>query len=311
MAADESLGTIKKRFDALGIESTPEIRRTYRDMLFSTPDIARYISGIILFEETLDQRSSSGMVFPEFLASLGIIPGIKVDKGTVPMRKDSPETLTEGLDGLAQRLASYKSQGARFAKWRGVIHIQGQTLPTTYAIAANAAALAHYARLCQDIELMPIVEPEVLMDGRQDISRSAAVTEMTLAAVFDALRDAGVCLEGMLLKPNMVVSGAVSGEDVQVGQVAEQTLQVLRRCVPAAVPGVIFLSGGQAPDIATTHLREIVQHGGVQPWRLTYSYGRALQDEALTTWSGKADNTAKAQVCVQRRAAALSAASVR
>ena len=311
MAADESLGTIKKRFDALGIESTPEIRRTYRDMLFSTPDIARYISGIILFEETLGQRSSSGMVFPEFLASLGIIPGIKVDKGTVPMREGSPETLTEGLDGLAQRLASYKSQGARFAKWRGVIHIQGQTLPTTYAIAANAAALAHYARLCQDIELMPIVEPEVLMDGRQDIARSAAVTEMTLAAVFDALRAAGVCLEGMLLKPNMVVSGAVSGEDVQVGQVAEQTLQVLRRSVPAAVPGIVFLSGGQTPDIATTHLREIVQHGGVQPWRLTYSYGRALQDEALTTWSGKADNTAKAQVCVQRRAAALSAASVR
>jgi fructose-bisphosphate aldolase class I len=310
LAADESLGTIKRRFDPLGIPSTEATRRAYRDLLFTTPGIEAYISGVIMFEETLGQSSSAGEPFPQLLARLGIVPGIKVDHGTIPLAAGSKETWTEGLDGLGERLVGYRKQGARFAKWRGVIHIEGDNLPTPYAIAATAAGLARYARLCQDAEITPVVEPEVLMDGAHGIARSAAVTRATQEAVFDALYAAGVELEGMLLKPNMVIAGVASGEREGPGQVAAATLQCLRRTVPSAVPGIVFLSGGQSPDVATDHLRDMIQTGGTLPWGLSFSYGRALQDEALEAWRGQAENVAVAQAAFQRRAKAVSAAAL-
>ncbi len=310
LAADESLGTIKRRFDPLGIPSTDETRRAYRDVLFSTAGIGANISGVILFEETLTQSSSSGEMFPQMLARLGIIPGVKVDKGVVPLTTGSRESLTDGLDGLGERLAAYRQQGARFAKWRGVIHIEDGHLPTPYAISANAAALARYARLCQDAGLTPIVEPEVLMDGKQDIARSFAVTRAVQQAVFEALYVAGVVLEGMLLKPNMVVPGAASGQQEAAGQVADATLRCLRQSVPPAVPGIVFLSGGQPPQVATDHLRDMIRAGGTLPWQLTFSYGRALQDEALKAWQGRPENVAAAQAAFSSRAKAVSAAAL-
>jgi fructose-bisphosphate aldolase, class I len=310
LAADESLGTIKRRFDPFGIPSTEETRRAYRDTLFTTAGIEDCISGVIMFEETLGQATSSGELFPDFLARLNIIPGVKVDRGVVPLSNGSRETLTEGLDGLGERLSGYRRQGARFAKWRGVIHVEGDQLPTPYAVAANAAALARYARLCQDAELTPIVEPEVLMDGKQDIARSAEVTRATLQAVFDALYAASVSLEGMLLKPNMVVPGAASGQREAAKQVAEATLRCLRRCVPCAVSGIVFLSGGQSPHVATDHLRDMIRLGGTLPWRLSFSFGRALQDEALAAWRGRSESVTAAQAAFLHRARAVSAATL-
>ncbi|UAJ10534.1 class I fructose-bisphosphate aldolase [Polymorphobacter megasporae] len=307
LAADESLGTIARRFEPLGILSTPGTRRDYREMLFAVPMLAQHISGIILFEETLSQTNAEGRLFPDWISDLGIVPGIKVDRGTVPFFTGSRETITEGLDGLSVRLGEYALQGAKFAKWRGVIHID-ETLPTMNAIIANAVSLARYARLCQDTGLVPIIEPEVLMDGSQNIIRSADVTRALLEAVFDALYAAGVCLEAIILKPNMVVPGAASGSSISSGEVAQQTLDVLRRCVPPAVPGIAFLSGGQSPDMATRHLRDMVRMGSA-PWRLTFSYGRALQDEALGVWRGQAANIEEAQAILIARAKALSAAA--
>lgn len=307
LASDESLGTIARRFAPVGITSTPETRRAYRELLFSAPKLGEHISGIILFEETLGQTTAGGTSFPDYIAGLGIVPGIKVDRGTVPLFAGSTETMTEGLDGLAVRLLEYKRQGARFAKWRGVIHI-GDSLPTAGAIAENASVLARYARLCQDIGLLPMIEPEVLMDGSQDAARSAEVTRQAIEAVFDALYATGVCLEGIVLKPNMIVPGAASGLSSSSREVAEATLQCLLRCVPPAVPGIAFLSGGQSPEVATGHLRDMVRLGDA-PWRLTFSYGRALQDEALDAWRGQTENVAVAQAALIARSTALSAAA--
>ena len=310
LAADESLRTIKRRFDPLGIPSTEQMRRAYRDTLFTTSGIEAYISGVIMFEETLGQATSSGESFPDLLARLGIIPGIKVDRGLVPLNGITRETLTQGLDGLRERLPVYRRQGARFAKWRGAIHIEGSHLPTPYAMAANAAALARYARLCQDAELMPIVEPEVLMDGEPDIARSAEVTRATLQAVFEALNEADVSLEGMLLKPNMVAPVSAASHREAASRIAEATLRCLRRSVPPAVPGIIFLSGGQSPQVATDHLREIVRLGGTLPWRISFSFGRALQDEALAAWRGRPENVGVAQTAFLNRAKSVSVASL-
>ncbi|QEX19955.1 fructose-bisphosphate aldolase [Hypericibacter terrae] len=308
LAADESLPTIKKRFDPQGIASTEETRRAYRDLLFTTPGMENCISGVILFEETLRQATASGDPFPQLLAKRGIIPGIKVDAGTAPLGADTTETMTKGLEGLPERLSDFRRRGARFAKWRAVIHIDGDRLPTAAAISANATSLARYARDCQDADLTPIVEPEVLMDGSQNIDRSADVTRATLDAVFKALDKAGVRLEGMLLKPNMVVPGAHSGQTQTPEQIADATLECLRSSVPPQVPGILFLSGGQSPEVSTRNLRAIVRRAGAAPWRLSFSFGRALQDEALAAWKGRSQNLEAAQSAFLRRAEILSEA---
>jgi fructose-bisphosphate aldolase, class I len=286
LAADESTGTIKKRFDKIGVENTEPNRRAYRDMLFTTPDFEKHTSGVILFEETLFQQSLAGEPFPQLLAKKGVIPGIKVDAGAKPLPFGRPEeTITEGLDGLRDRLQKYKAAGARFAKWRAVIVI-GNGAPSHNAIQTNAHALARYAALCQEADIVPIVEPEVLMDGDNDIQTCEDVTTWILKETFQQLYFQNVLLEGMVLKPNMVVSGMKCPTQAGVAEVAERTLRTLKRCVPGAVPGIAFLSGGQSDELATAHL-DAMNKAGPHPWKLTFSYGRALQAAALKAWGGK------------------------
>jgi fructose-bisphosphate aldolase, class I len=300
LAADESHPTIQKRFAALGIESTEENRRAYRELLFTTPGIEEYISGVILFDETIRQKAADGRPFVDVLNSKGVIPGIKVDKGTIAMPGSPDEKITAGLDGLRERLKDYREIGARFAKWRAVITI-GPGLPTRSNINANAHALAQYAALAQEAGLVPIVEPEVLMDGGHDLERCEEVTLETLVHVFEQLRTYNVALEGMLLKPNMVIAGKKSAKQAGVGEVAEATLRTLRRAVPAAVPGIVFLSGGQSPELATEHLNAM-NALGAQPWEISFSYGRALQEHSLKAWKGLPANVAAAQKLLLHRA---------
>jgi len=300
LAADESFPTIEKRFVKLGIASTEENRRAYRDLLFSAPGLARAISGVILFDETIRQRGSGGTLFPELLAARGIVPGIKVDEGAVPLPAFRGEKFTLGLDGLRERLAAYWKLGARFTKWRAVVSI-GRGLPTRTAVAANARGLALFAALSQEAGLVPIVEPEILMDGNHSIARCEEVATASLEAVFDALREQRVVLEHMLLKTGMVLSGEDAPAQAGIAEVTAATLRCFRRAVPPAVPGIVFLSGGQEDVPATQRLNAIAQ-ASAGPWKLTFSYGRALQDAALTTWAGSAAKTAAAQKALRHRA---------
>jgi fructose-bisphosphate aldolase class I len=300
LAADESGGTIKKRFDKLQIESTEENRRAYREMLFTTPAAADYISGVILYDETIRQKTRDGVPFAEYLTRAGMIPGIKVDTGAKPLAGFPGETITEGLDGLRERLAEYRKLGAKFAKWRAVIDISDR-IPTSFALLANAHALARYAALCQEAGIVPIVEPEVLMDGAHSIDRCEEVTDDTLNVVFDQLHQHRIRLEGIVLKPNMVISGMKAGKRAGAEEVAERTVRVLKRNVPPAVPGIAFLSGGQSPEESTEHLSLMNQMGPL-PWELSFSYGRALQAPALETWRGNAANFAAGQKAFFKRA---------
>jgi fructose-bisphosphate aldolase, class I len=300
LAADESTGTIKKRFDAIRLESTEEHRRNYRELLFTAPGAQEAISGVILYDETIRQKTRDGTPFPQYLAQHGIIPGIKVDLGAKPLAGFPGETITEGLDGLRERLVEYRSLGARFAKWRAVIDI-AEGIPTPFAIQANAHALARYAALCQENDIVPIVEPEVLMDGAHSIERCEEVTDATLQAVFDELCAHRIQLEGMVLKPNMVISGKKAANRAPPEAVAEATLRTLKRHVPPAVPGIAFLSGGQSSTEATLHL-SLMNRMGPLPWSLTFSYGRALQDTALKAWGGGAATFAAGQKEFARRA---------
>jgi fructose-bisphosphate aldolase, class I len=300
LAADESTSTIGKRFNSIKLESTEENRRLYREMLFTTPGATDYISGVILYDETLRQKTKDGIPFPTYLAKLGMIPGIKVDTGAKPLAGFPGETITEGLDGLRERLAEYYKLGARFAKWRAVIDI-GSGIPSGYAIDANAEALARYATLCQEASIVPIVEPEVLMDGGHTIERCEEVTNRVLDRVFSHLFAARVYLEGMVLKPNMVIAGKKCAQKSSPDQVAEATLRTLKRQVPSAVPGIAFLSGGQSPTEATLHL-SLMNAAGPLPWALTFSYGRALQEDALSAWGGRPAGFAPGQQALSVRA---------
>ena len=306
LAADESFGTIEKRFKSIGLSSTEEDRRAYRDMLFTTPGIAEFISGVILFDETIHQKAVDGTPFPEVLQRQGILPGIKVDQGAKDLAQFPGEKITEGLDGLRDRLAEYRKLGATFTKWRAVITI-GKGIPTRFCIDANAHALARYAALSQEAGLVPIVEPEVLMDGDHTIARCEQVTETTLTSVFFHLQAHGVRLEEMVLKPNMVISGKQCAKRAGVAEVAEATVRCLKRTVPGAVPGIVFLSGGQTPQEATAHL-SAMNALGQHPWELSFSYGRALQDEALKAWNGQAANVAAGQEAFHHRSECVSAA---
>jgi fructose-bisphosphate aldolase class I len=300
LAADESTPTITKRFKTIGVESTEENRRAYRDALFSTPGLGQFISGVILFDETLRQKDSHGTPFPELLQRQGIIPGIKVDKGAKALANFPGEKITEGLDGLRDRLVEYRNLGAKFTKWRAVISI-GEHLPTRGCVQANAQALARFAALSQEAGLVPIVEPEVLMDGAHSIERCETVTELTMKIVFEQLFQHRVVLEKMLLKPNMVLSGKEAPVQATIQEVAERTLCCLRRMVPAAVPGIVFLSGGQSDVAATQHLNAINKMGK-DPWQLSFSFGRALQSPALQVWKGSPENVAAAQNALLQRA---------
>ena len=301
LAADESSGTIEKRFKVVNAPSTEETRRDYRELLFSTPGLNAFISGVILFEETLKQKGAAGMPLPQMLAAQGIVPGIKVDKGTVALPGFPGEKVTQGLDGLAERLGEYKRLGARFAKWRAVIDI-GAGIPTSQAIAANAHALARYAGLCQEQGVVPIVEPEVLMDGNHTLSTCARVTEEVLQTVFGELSRQRISLECMILKPNMVVPGIGCPEQATPEQIARATLTCFRRTVPAAVPGIYFLSGGQGDAAATANLNAMNAHVDKLPWVLSFSYGCALQAPAINAWRGQAANKALAQKALFQRA---------
>ncbi len=300
LAADESSGTIKKRFDSIGTESTEETRRAYRDLLFTTEGAEEYISGVILYDETIRQQAVDGTPFPELLASKGIIPGIKVDLGAKPLALAPDETITEGLDGLRERLNEYRGLGARFAKWRATYSI-GPAIPSEYCVWANAHALARYAALCQEAGLVPIVEPEVLQDGTHTIDASARATGRVLQAVYTELHDQRVDYRGTLLKPNMVLSGYGASDRASVEEVAERTLDVFYRHVPAAVPGIVFLSGGQSDEDATAHLNAM-NAMGPHPWELSFSYGRALQAPALKAWGGKPENVQAGQRAYYHRA---------
>ncbi len=300
LAADESSGTIEKRLKSISVPSTEENRRTYREILFTTAGAGEFISGVILFDETIRQKTRDGRTFVEALDQQGIIPGIKVDKGAKAMANFPGEKVTEGLDGLRERLAEYRQLGARFAKWRAVITI-GENIPTRTCIEANAEALARYAALCQEADLVPIVEPEVLMDGAHTIERHFEVTQQTLESVFHALYEHRVALEGMLLKPNMVLSGKECPQQALVQEVAEATVRCMKRVVPSAVPGLVFLSGGQSDVQATEHLNAMNRLDQV-PWQLSFSYGRALQAPVLKAWKGDQANVAKAQQAFHHRA---------
>jgi fructose-bisphosphate aldolase class I len=300
LAADESEGTIKKRFDSIGVESTEDNRRAYRQMLFSTAGVEEYISGVILFDETIRQSTDDGTPFSQLLASKGIIPGIKVDRGAKPLALAERETITEGLDGLRQRLEEYRSLGARFAKWRATYSI-AEDKPSEYCVWTNAHALARYAALCQEARLVPIVEPEVLQDGTHTIEESAKATGRVLQAVYQELHDQRVDLHGTLLKPNMVLSGYSATKRAGVDEVARETLDLFYRHVPAAVPGIVFLSGGQSDEDATAHLNAM-NALGPHPWQLSFSYGRALQAPALKAWGGKAENLEAGQRAYYHRA---------
>ncbi|HVX99809.1 MAG TPA: class I fructose-bisphosphate aldolase [Pseudorhodoplanes sp.] len=300
LAADESSGTIKKRFDAIGVESTEENRRDYREMLFRATEGMKAISGVILYDETIWQKAKDGTPLIEIIKQAGSIPGIKVDEGTKPLPNCPGELVTVGLDKLADRLPKYFEQGARFAKWRAVIDI-GAGKPSYACVSANAHALARYAALCQDAQIVPIVEPEVLMDGDHDIDTCYQVTEWVLKETFMQLYYQKVALEGIVLKPNMVVPGKKSAKKASVAEVAEKTVRLLKGCVPAAVPGIAFLSGGQSDEDATAHLDAMNKIGGL-PWALTFSYGRALQAAPQKTWAGKSENVAAAQRAFTHRA---------
>ena len=301
LAADESSGTIKKRFDAIGVESTADNRRDYRELMFrATEAMKNHISGVILYDETIRQNAKDGTPLVKLIEQAGSIPGIKVDKGTKPLPFCPNEVITEGLDGLRERLAEYRNLGAKFAKWRAVIDI-GQGIPTYTCIMTNAHALARYAALCQDENIVPIVEPEVLMDGAHDADRCYEVTELVLKLVFEQLYFQRVQLEGMVLKPNMVIAGKKASKKSSVDEVAEKTVRVLKACVPAAVPGIAFLSGGQSDEEATAHLDAMNRIGNL-PWKLTFSYGRALQAPVQKTWAGKSENVAAAQRAFAHRA---------
>jgi fructose-bisphosphate aldolase, class I len=301
LAADESTGTIKKRFDAIDVASTEDNRRDYREMLFrSSEAMSRYISGVILYDETIWQNAKDGTPLTRLIEQSGAIPGIKVDEGTQALPNCPGELVTVGLDKLAERLKKYYERGARFAKWRAVIDI-GPGIPTMTAIRVNAHALARYAALCQTAQIVPIVEPEVLMDGDHDIDRCFEVTTRVLNQTFQELRIQRVALEGMILKPNMAIAGKKSPKQASVEEVAEKTIRMLKACVPAAVPGIAFLSGGQSDEAATAHLDAMNRIGGL-PWRLTFSYGRALQAAPQKAWSGKAENVAAGQRAFTHRA---------
>jgi len=301
LAADESTPTCTKRFESINVESTEENRNAYRGMLFTADGIENHISGVIFFDETIRQSTINGSIpFPEHLSTLGIIPGIKVDKGAKQLANSDDEKITEGLDGLRDRLKEYYELGARFAKWRAVITI-GEDIPTAYCISANAHTLARYAALCQEQGMVPIVEPEILMNGDHTIEESYQLTTETLYTVFYELASQGVELEGMVLKPNMVLSGYDCSEQASVKEVAEMTVDCFFNTVPAAVPGIAFLSGGQSDELATAHLNAMNQIDGT-PWNLTFSYGRALQAPALKAWSGRAENIPTAQEALMKRA---------
>jgi fructose-bisphosphate aldolase class I len=300
LAADESFGTIKKRFDSIGIESTEEARRSYREILFTTKGAEEFISGVILFDETIRQSTADGTPFPELLAGKGIIPGIKVDTGAKDLAGFPGEKITEGLDGLRERLAEYHDLGARFAKWRAVITI-GDVIPSATCIRANAQALARYAALCQEAGVVPIVEPEVLMNGGHTIERCEEVTFATLRSVYHELREHRVHLEGTILKPNMVLSGSECPTQAGAAEIAEATARCFRRTVPAAVPGIAFLSGGQTAEEATERL-SAMNAMGAHPWELSFSYGRALQAPVLAAWRGESANVAAAQEAFHHRA---------
>jgi fructose-bisphosphate aldolase class I len=301
LAADESSGTIKNRFDAIGVESTPDSRRDYRELMFRSADAMKnHISGVILYDETIRQNAKDGTPLVKVIEQAGSLPGIKVDKGTKPLPACPGEVITEGLDGLRERLAEYRNLGAKFAKWRAVIDI-GKDIPSYTSIMTNAHALARYAALCQDEGIVPIVEPEVLMDGDHDADRCYKVTELVLKLTFEQLYFQKVELEGMVLKPNMVIAGKKSSKKASIEEVAEKTVRVLKACVPSAVPGIAFLSGGQSDEEATAHLDAMNRIGGL-PWNLTFSYGRALQAPVQKTWRGKNENVAAAQRAFSHRA---------
>ncbi|WP_189317078.1 class I fructose-bisphosphate aldolase [Streptomyces brasiliensis] len=306
LAADESIGTMSSRLEKVGVEPTEENRRVYRELIVTTPRLSESISGIILADETFHQSLSSGRTFPQFLADLGILAGIKVDTGAKPLAGAPNETITEGLDGLRERVKDYVRLGATFAKWRAVITI-GDNLPSDRAVRANVHALARYAGLCQEGGLVPIVEPEVLMDGAHSLAQCQQVTTAVLASLFDELNLMQVQLDGIVLKPNMVVAGSGSPEQPAVTDVARATVDTLRQTVPPSVPGIAFLSGGQNPEVATQHLGAM-QNLNPLPWELTYSFGRALVGPALETWRGETDNWAAAQKALSERAIANAAA---
>jgi fructose-bisphosphate aldolase class I len=309
LAADETVGTLTKRFERLKIPSMPESRRSYRELLFTTPGAAAFISGVIMYDETIRQKASGGLTFPELLLREGIIPGIKVDTGAKPLAYCDGETVTEGLDGLRDRLRDYRALGAQFAKWRAVVRITDR-LPSDACVCVNAHALARYAAICQEEGIVPIVEPEVLMEGGHDIDRCSEVTGRMLHAVFHALYEQKVSLEGILLKPNMVISGSACPVQGSVSEVADATIRCLKRHVPAAVPGVVFLSGGQSDVIATKHLNAISRIRGPSAWQISFSYGRALQDPALATWSGNNEKYWVAQQAYYHRAKCNAAATL-
>ena len=307
LAADESMGTIGKRFEALNIESTSESRRDYREMLFTTPGVADVLSGVILFDETIRATDSKGTPFPKLLADKGVLPGIKVDGGAHDMALFPGEKVTDGLDGLRERLIEYRELGARFAKWRAVITI-GDAIPTHACLSANAESLARYAALCQEQDIVPIIEPEVIMDGDHSLERCREVTERALHATFSQLNMQRVLLEGMLLKPNMVLPSLSSAEKPDAAQVTQLTLQTLRRSVPAAVPGIVFLSGGQDSQAATARLNAMNSTDEPLPWQVSFSFARALQNDAMEIWAGKAANVEAAQAAFVKRLKLNSAA---
>jgi fructose-bisphosphate aldolase class I len=307
LAADETPRTLGRRFEALKIESTEQNRRDYREMLFTAPGASEFISGVILQDETFRQSSAAGPRLVELLAGQGVMPGIKVDTGAKPLAGSVGETVTEGLDGLRPRLAEYRELGARFAKWRGVIRIVDDVMPSRACISANAHALARYAALCQEQGLVPIVEPEVLMEGAHTMARCQEVTERVLQQVFQSLHEQHVALEAMLLKPNMVIAGKAA-ERASSDEVAAATLASLRRCVPAAVPGVVFLSGGQDERQATENLNAVIRLSQPKPWTISFSYGRALQDSALRAWAGREANLELGRQALLLRARCNSAA---
>ena len=308
LAADETVGTITKRFDALSIHSTEDSRRTYREMLFATPGAGEFISGVIMYDETIRQKSVDGRPLADALVRQGIIPGIKVDTGAKPLAGSPDETITEGLDELRERLKQYYGMGARFAKWRAVLHI-ADALPSPVGLSTNAHALARYAAICQEQGFVPIVEPEVLMDGSHTIERCEEVTNSVLHAVFHALFEQRVRLEAILLKPNMVIAGKACAKQAPVQEVATATLRCLRRQVPAVVPGIVFLSGGQTDVLATAHLNAINRIDVHRPWKTSFSYGRALQDSALAAWHGRPENLKAGQQAFYHRAKCNGAAS--
>ncbi|MFN9778327.1 MAG: class I fructose-bisphosphate aldolase [Alphaproteobacteria bacterium] len=300
LAADESSGTIKKRFDAIGVESTETSRRDYRELMFRTPAMKEFVSGVILYDETIWQDAADGTPLVKIIADAGAVPGIKVDEGTEALPGSPKELITKGLDGLSKRLPKYFERGARFAKWRAVIDI-GAGIPTHNCVHANAHALARYAALCQQANIVPIVEPEVLMDGEHDIDTCYDVTEWVLKETFNELYKTEVALEGIVLKPNMAIAGKKSAKKASVQEVAEKTVKMLKNCVPPAVPGIAFLSGGQSDEEATAHL-DAMNKLGPLPWKLTFSYGRALQAAPQKAWSGKRENVAAAQKAFAHRA---------